>query len=52
MFNFLVLLYLMAECEGNGQYIVAFNGGRIVVINEVGKKQKAGDLVESNKLTG
>ena len=45
-FNFLVLLYLMAECEGNGQYLVAFNGGRVVAINDVGKRRKADELVE------
>ena len=45
-FNFLVLLYLMAECEGNGQYLVLFNGERIVAISEVGKRRKADELVE------
>lgn len=45
-FNFLVLLYLMAECGGNGQYLVAFNGERIVAVSEVGKRRKADELVE------
>ena len=46
-FNVLVLLYLMAECEGNGQYLVAFNFGKIVAVNEVGKRRKVDELMRN-----
>jgi len=51
VFNALVLLYLMTECEGNGQYLIAFNFGKIVAVNEVGKQRKADELMKS-QLTG
>lgn len=48
-FNVLVVLYLMAESGGNGEYMVTFNTGRIDAVRHVGKRRRTADLVDDDE---
>lgn len=47
-FNALVVLYLMAQNRGFGEYMITINGRRIVAVRELGKKQQTKKLVEES----
>lgn len=49
IFNSLIIVHLMGRNRGNGSYLINLNGRRITSVQEVGRKEKAEQLVEKDK---
>lgn len=45
IFNSLIVVHLMGRNRGNGSYLINLNGRRITSVQEVGRKEKAEQLV-------